>query len=218
MKNSLRTHSGSGASRDGILRLGIIAMLSLTLGACALLAKKEPVQVMDPMARVSPSADWPQARWSLHVQRPVASQSLDTERIIVRPNAGAMQVYKGAAWSDPAPDLVQTSLLRAFEDSGRILSIARPGGAIRGDFQLASELRAFESIYSGPTPDAVVELHVRLVRVSDGKAVAARTFRTTEAAGGTEVEMVSAAFSRALVRIDGEVVGWTLAEGNRAGP
>jgi len=204
--------------RGAFLRPLALVACSLLLGGCALLGGKgEPLQVMDPSAKVAPAADWPHVRWSLLVLRPIASQALDTERIVVRPAPGVVQVYKGAAWSDTAPDLVQTSLLRAFEDSGRILSVARPGGPVRGELQLASELRAFESIYSGASPDAVIELQARLVRVADGTAVAAKTFRVSEAAGGTEVATVSDAFSRALAKLDAEVVAWTLAEGNRAG-
>jgi cholesterol transport system auxiliary component len=211
---------GSGAGREAFARwLRTATLLAATslLSSCALLGKGEPIQVLDPSAKVAPAAEWPQASWSLLVLRPLASQSLDTERIVVRPAPGAVQVYKGAAWSDTAPDLVQTSLLSAFEDSGRILSVARPGGALRGEFQLATELRAFESVYAGDSPSAVIELHARLVRVTDGKAVAAKTFRISEAATGTEVGTVSEAFSRALAKLDADVVAWTLAEGNRAG-
>jgi cholesterol transport system auxiliary component len=220
MKTSPRIDSGNGASREAVLRIPrLLAALLLvaTLGACSILGGAEPIQILDPSAKVAPSADWPQARWSLLVLRPIASQALDTERIVVRPGPGALQVYKGAAWSDTAPDLVQTSLLRAFEDSGRILSVARPGGAVRGEFQLTSELRAFDSIYEGATPNAVIELHARLVRVNDGKALAAKTFRVSEAAAGTDIGTVSEAFSRALAKLDGAVVAWTLAEGNRVG-
>lgn len=206
---------GSGAGREAFLRMPAFALLTLLLGACSILGGAEPIRILDPSARVSPSADWPQARWALIVLRPLASQSLDSERIVVRPAPGAMQVYKGAVWSDTAPDVVQTSLLRAFEDSGRILSVARPGGAVRGDFHLASELRAFESVYDGATPNVVIELHARLVTVADGKALAAKTFRVSEPASGTDIGTVSEAFSRALVKLDREVVGWTLAEGNR---
>jgi cholesterol transport system auxiliary component len=208
---------GSGASREAFLRICTVALLATALGACSILGGAEPIQILDPSAKVAPSADWPQARWSLLVLRPIATQALDTERIVVRPAPGVLQVYKGAAWSDTAPDLVQTSLLRAFEDSGRILSVGRPGGAVRGEYQLTSELRAFDSIYDGASPDAVVELHARLVRITDGKAIAAKTFRISERASGTDIGTVSEAFSRALAKLDGEVVAWTLAEGNRAG-
>jgi cholesterol transport system auxiliary component len=145
----------------------------------------------------------------------MANQSLDTERIVVRPQPGALQVYKGAAWSDTAPDLVQTALLRGFEDSGRILSVARPGGAVRGDFQLATELRAFESVYDGALPHAEIEVHARLIRVTDGTAVAAKTFRVQADATGTDVANVSDAFGDGLTQLTRDVVGWTLAEGNK---
>jgi cholesterol transport system auxiliary component len=217
MNQPTNASRGSGASREAFLRIFSVALLATALGACSILGGAEPVQILDPGAKVAPSADWPQARWSLLVPRPIAIQALDSERIVVRPTPGALQVYKGAVWSETAPDLVHTSLLRAFEDSGKILSVARPGGAVRGDFQLTSELRAFDSIYDGATPNAVVELHARLVRTNDGKAVAAKTFRISEAAGGTDIGTVSEAFSRALAKLDGQVVAWTLAEGNRAG-
>jgi cholesterol transport system auxiliary component len=211
---------GSGESREALLRICQIAFglcMAITLTACSLLGKAEPIQIIDPTPKPIADASLPSAQWSLIVLRPDAAQSLDTERIVVRPTPGALQVYKGAAWPDTAPDLVQASLLRAFEDSGRILSVARPGGAVRGEFQLATELRAFDSIYSGASPDAVVEVHARLIRVTDGRAVAARTFRTSEPASGTDVATVSEAFARALAKLDADVVAWTLAEGNDAG-
>ena len=201
----------------GLFKFTSALLLASFLGACSILGGAEPIQILDPSAKVAPRADWPQARWSLLVPRPIAIQALDTERIVVRPAPGALQVYKGAVWAETAPDLVHTSLLRTFEDSGKILSVARPGGAVRGDYQLTSELRSFDSIYEGATPNAVIELHARLVRVTDGKAVAARTFRVSEASAGTDIGSVSEAFSRGLAKIDGDVVAWTLAEGNRAG-
>jgi cholesterol transport system auxiliary component len=204
---------------DMTFALRTLAAFALTvgLGACGILGKSEPITIVDPTPRIAASADWPSAAWSLIVLRPEAGQALDTERIIVRPTPGALQVYKGAAWPDTAPDLVQATLLRAFEDSGRILSVARPGGAVRGDFQLATDLRAFESVYNGASPDAVIELHARLIRVTDGHAVAAKTFRVSEPAQGVEVQAISDAFQRALAKVGGQAVGWTLAEGNRAG-
>jgi cholesterol transport system auxiliary component len=211
---------GSGESRETLLRIVRIALalcLAMALPACSLLGKAEPIQIIDPTPAQLSDASLPSATWSLIVLRPDAAQSLDTERIVVRPTPGALQVYKGAAWPDTAPDLVQASLLRAFEDSGRILSVARPGGAVRGDFQLASELRKFESVYVGAAPQAVVELHVRLIRVTDGTAVAAKTFRVSETAAGTDVRAIGEAFAKALATLDHDTVAWALTEGNRTG-
>ena len=207
-----RGQHGSGASWRAFACLSMALAL---LPACSILGKAEPIRILDPATRATADAAWPQARWSLLVLRPVAGQALDTERIVVRPQPGALQVYKGAAWSDTAPDLVQSTLLRGFEDSGRILSVARPGGAVRGDFQLATELRAFESVYAGALPHAQIELHARLIRVSDGTAVSAKTFVVATDATGTDVANVSDAFGAGLSQLSRDVVGWTLAEGNR---
>jgi cholesterol transport system auxiliary component len=200
-----------------ISRAACALLLAASVSACSLLGKAEPIQIIDPTPTPIADASLPAATWSLIVLRPDAAQSLDTERIVVRPAPGSLQVYKGAAWPDTAPDLVQAALLRAFEDSGRILSVARPGGAGRGDFQFASELRSFESVYEGATPQAVVELHARLIRVTDGTAVAAKTFRVSEPAGGTDVAAIGVAFAKALATLDHDAVAWALAEGNRAG-
>ena len=108
-----RSVCGSGASREALLRMlrlrvAAFALMPLLLASCGVLGGTEPVRILDPGARVTADAAWPRASWSLLVLRPTASQSLDTERIVVRPTPGALQVYEGAVWPDTAPDLVQT--------------------------------------------------------------------------------------------------------------
>ena len=197
-------------------RLAILAVLVAALAGCSVLPKREPIQVYEPQRTPQQAqADWPSVDWALLVAKPAAGQQLDSERITVRPDAGAVQVYQAAAWSDPAPELLQTALVRGFQDSGRILAVARPGSGVHGDYSLQSDLRAFESVYEGGTPRAVIEIHARLVHPADGSVVAARTFREVEPAAGTEVPEVVAAFSRALDRVRGQVIGWTLVEGQR---
>ena len=186
------------------------------LAGCGILPKREPTQLFEPARpALATHADWPQANWSLLIAKPAAGQLLDNDRIAVRPSPGAISVYKGAAWSDPAPELVQTALLRSFEDSQKILSVSRPGAGVRGEYQLQTDLRTFESIYEGASPQVVVELYAKLIHTADGQVVAARVFRETEPAAGVEVGPVVDAFSRALDRVTGQVTGWTLAEGNR---
>lgn len=188
----------------------------LSLAGCSFLPEREPISLYEPTVS-GPTAhpEWPKASWSLLVSRPVAGQQLDSERITVRPAPGALQVYKNAAWSDTAPDLMQSALLKKFQDAENILSVSRSGAGVRGQFQLLSDLRSFESVYVQPgQPQAVVELYVRLVRTSDGQVVAARGFKEVEASAGESLDAVSAAFSRSLDRLTDQVVGWTLVSGN----
>jgi cholesterol transport system auxiliary component len=189
--------------------------IALLAPACGVLPKREPTRVFTPAHSATP-VDGPQVAWSLLVAKPVASQMLDSERISVRPGPGNVQVYKGASWSDPLPELVQAALLRAFEDSQKILTVARPGGGVRGRFQLVTELRSFESAYvSAGRPEATLELQAKLVDSRDGAVVAARAFSDHEPAATEDVGDVIAAFSRALDRTSAQVAGWTLVEGQK---
>lgn len=200
--------------RKPIRNAAAAAALALLAAGCSVLPEREPTRVFAPThAPVAVAPDWPTVDWSLLVAKPSASQQIDSERIAVRPGPGAVQVYHAASWSDPATELVQTALVRGFEDSKKILAVSRPGSGARGDYALQSELRSFSSVYEGGQPQAVVELYVRLVRSVDGRVVAAQLVRETEPAAGTDVASVVEAFSRALDRSRDRVIGWTLAQG-----
>jgi cholesterol transport system auxiliary component len=200
-------------------RAGAGAVAICLVAACGVIPKREPISVYEPPAPSTPSAtspgEWPQANWSLLVPKPAASQLLDNDRIVVRPDGGEITVYKGAAWPETAPEMVQSAVLRRFEDSGRILSVARPGVGVRGDYQLQMDLRTFESNYTAPgRPEAQVEIYARLVHTADGEVAAARSFRETEAAAGEGVDAVVSAFGVALGRASSQVAAWTLQAGN----
>ena len=194
--------------------IGLLAALAIVGAGCSVLPERVPTQVFAPThAPVAVGADWPAVDWALLVAKPSASQQIDSERIGVRPDDAAVQVYQAASWSDPATDLVQTALVRGFQDSGRILAVARPGSGVRGDYSLQTEVRSFTSVYAGGTPQAVVEIHARLVHPADGRVVAAQLFREVEPAAGTDVAQVVGAFSRALDRTRDRMIGWTLTAG-----
>lgn len=196
--------------------IALSALLLVSLTSCGILPKREPMKMYEPaIARSAAPTDWPQANWSLLVAKPVAGQWLDSDRISVRPAPGAVQVYKGASWSESVPDMVQTALLRKLEDSGKILSVSRPGAGVRGEYQLLTEIRAFESVYAqAGQPQARIEVYAKLVHTADGHAVAARSFVETEAAGSEEVPAVVDAFSRSMDRVTTQVAGWALSSGN----
>ena len=195
--------------------LGATSLL-LALAACSLLPEKMPLSLYAPAPTVAPQAGWPSVSWQLQVPRPLASELVDSPRIVVRPAPGELQVYKGAVWAEPAPDLVQDALVHAFEDSGRIGGVARRGSGIAGDYELLLDLRRFESDYAGGAmPRAEVEITAKLIANRSNTVVASRTFHQSASAGGTTVGAVAQAFETALGATLGEIVGWTLAEGQR---
>lgn len=196
------------------MKRALIPFAMLLLSACAIGGPKIEVQVFDPAVRVAADPAWPRVPWSLTVATPQANALLDSDRIAVRPAPDRLQTYRGARWADTAPELLQTALVRALEDSGRFAAVTRAGASgRRGDVALYSELRHFETIYTDGEPKVVVELQARLVG-RDGR-LATMNFREEVAPATPEVEAVAAAFGQAMAALSAEVVAWSLAEGAR---
>ncbi|HBD20865.1 MAG TPA: ABC transporter [Arenimonas sp.] len=187
---------------------------ALSLAGCSIVGPTSEVQIFAPRTAITADSAWPAVDWQLSVSTPDTHQLLDSTRIAVRPAPDRLQTYKGARWADSAPELLQTALVQAFEDSGRIAAVGRFGGT-RGDFGLFTELRAFETVYSGGRPEVVVELQARLVALRGPGGVTAKRFRVVVPSEGEQIEPVVAAFGQAMTQLSQDVVGWTLVEGQR---
>jgi len=188
----------------------------LALAGCSVLASgdRNPTTLYAPQARITADPSWPQAGWQLAIAKPSAARLVDSPRINVRPTPGELEVYRGASWSQPATDMLEDTLLRGFEDSGRIGAVARIAAGIRADYKLAIDLRRFEADYAGnERPAATIELNAKLIHSLDQRVVASRTFLVAEPAAGTDVNSVAAAFETALGKATTELVGWTLQTG-----
>ncbi len=192
------------------------AALSLLAG-CSVLGteQRDPVTIYAPQVKIAPDPAWPAVRWQLAVTKPTAARVVDSPRIAVRPIPGELQVYRGVSWSQPSTDLIEATVLRALEDSGKIPSVARLGSGIRADYRLVMDLRRFESDYAGAAvPSAVIELNAKLLHTSEQRVVGSRTFLQTRPASGTEVAQVAVAFDQALEELGRDLVGWTLRTGD----
>jgi cholesterol transport system auxiliary component len=87
---------------------------------------------------------------------------------------------------------------------------------VAGDYELLLDLRRFDSDYAGgASPRAEVEITAKLVANRSNMVIANRTFRHSAQAGGTAVGNVAQAFDSALSAAVADIVGWTLAEGQR---
>lgn len=198
------------------LRALALAAVLLPLAGCGVLPKRELIALYRPEAVVATDPAWPQANWQLRIARPYADDAHDSARILVRPQPGELQVYKGAAWTQPAPDLVLDTLLRAFDDSGRVAGVGRRGEGVGADYELLLDLRRFEADYAdGAAPTARIALGARLVRNDDDRVVASRVFEADAPADGTAVAAVDRAFAQGLGTVATQLIGWTLDEGRR---
>jgi cholesterol transport system auxiliary component len=197
-------------------RLLLAASAVALLGGCSILGSgdKSPVTLYSPAVQVKVDPSWPQADWQLVVSKPSAARMVDSPRINVRPTPSELEIYKGASWAQPATDIIEDTLLRGFEDSGRLRGVARTAAGIRADYKLATDIRRFESDYQGQaTPTVVIEVNAKLIHTTDQRVVADRTFRQAQPVGSTDVPAVAAAFERGLQQLAQDVVGWTLVNG-----
>jgi cholesterol transport system auxiliary component len=216
MKSSRSMNVARVAPITAVLRLGGALLIGALLSGCSILPEQTSIALYSPQPRIATDAAWPTVDWQLSIPRPHADASLDSDRILVRPRPGELQVYKGAAWNQAAPDLVHDVLLRAFNDSGRVRGVARRGEGVDATYELLLDLRRFESDYTGTdgAPQARIELGARLVHNADNRVVASRVFETAVPTDDTGVAPVARAFERGLGEIGAQLVGWALTTGH----
>lgn len=197
-------------------RFKLAALLACTvaLGACLPLGgSRGALDVASVFSRVSAMPGEP-ARWQLVIDEPMAIDPLTSARIAVKPDDSTYGVLRGTRWSDSATEMMQTVLVHAFEDSGRMVGVGPTSAGVRGDFILMTELRDFQAEYDGQAPAARVTLSIKLVRATSNDVLVAHVFSQRVPFEGSGTPAVVAAFQRALDQLLPEVVEWTLRSGD----
>ena len=200
-------------------RSGRIATLGLLVlvGACASLTKKEPFTTYSPRY-VPPqtAATGAPVRWQLSIDTPLASDAIDSTRMLVMPSPGALETYKGGRWADTAPLLLRALLIEAFQHSNRIAGVGALTSGMHGDFLLAIDLYDFETQYTGGSPRATIRLNAKLIDQSLNRVTAARMFEGAAPVSGTTAADASVAFEQALGEMLPQIVAWSLESGEAA--
>lgn len=106
------------------------------------------------------------------VYEPTATNALDTSRLMVRPKADQVSYYKGIAWSDRLPRLVQTRMIETFQNSGAVKAVSPSSG----QYALQTELRAFNIDVTSGRAAAEIDMFAKLVNTSTGRVVATKSF------------------------------------------
>jgi len=195
-----------------------VVLLLPLIGCSGQLPKSEPQQIITSQVHVEADPAWPKVGWQLTIAQPTAGDILDSRRMAVIPTPGRIEVYKGVSWDDTVPNIVQDTVVRAFEDSGKILAVGRQTAGLRTDYLLLLEIHDDQAVYRTPSapPEVTLVVNAKLVDYATSRAVASHTFRETVPASGTAVPAVAQAFDAALGTFVHELVGWTLENGQQA--
>ena len=193
------------------LRLAALAA-ALLLGGCELIkAAEEPTDLYTVTPKSTFDTDMPAVLWQLAVEVPGASANLSTSRIAIAQSPTSSDYYSKTAWTDRAPLMVQTRIVDSFENSKKIVAVARESIGLRANYVLQSDLRNFEAMYFyGGTPIAHVRIVAKLVRMPDRQIIAVGTFERCVRARADKVPKVVEAFDQALGSVMKRLVAWTL--------
>jgi len=206
----------SPRSRFQWMRLLSLALVIPLIGGCMLARSPGSVSIIAPQLETVVEADWPEVDWAVLVQRPVADQMRNSDRVLVRVSRSRLQPWPEAAWLDSMPDMVHGLLIQSLEDSGRFSGVGRAGG-MRSRFGLASEIRSFEAVDDG-SGRLTVELGMRinLVHQPTGRVMATRSFQESRSVEGRSLDALVIAFEEAMAGLFADINGWVLSAGNEA--
>ncbi len=197
----------TGFRRPHATRLRRLAIggVSATLLASAFGCSSPPLPAFD-LTAPRQSVGGGLAGGQLVVAEPAAIQPLEAERILVRDAAGSVSYLAGAQWADRLPRLLQTRLIQTFENATRIRAVSRPGEGVTADYQLNTEIRAFQ--LDAARGDAFVEISAKVVASANGHIANARVFSTRVPVPSAEGPIVAQALDRALSVVLLDIVRW----------
>lgn len=215
-----RSDARSIAERHGVARAMRRVMLlacALSLAACSALGGKQtPFAIHAPAVPAFATPTAPPVEWQLQVMLPQASSALDSPRIAVMPSPGVLEVYPAVRWRDPAPRLLRSLVVQAFDASGRITGVSGAHAGLSADYALAIELHDFQAEVRADGTHAAIRLQAKLFDLRANRIVATHAFEATSPAAGNDAASAVTAFDAALAQLLPALVDWTIEAGSKA--
>ncbi len=200
-----------------ISRAFLSILLASMVAGCAALGvlgdASTPLDVYDlrapdgaPVARGGPLAR------DVVVELPTSGGVLVTDRIMIRPDELQAQYLPDARWGDEAPVLMQTLLVRTLQNTGGLRYVGRRPLAGSGDFAILTELIDFhaDTVGQGEGAQVVIRMTSRIIRESDARVIATRSFTSSARAATTETPVLIRAFDTASDALLIEFADWTM--------
>ena len=185
-------------------------LLAFALAGCSTLGlapSPKPDAIYDLTAPTSFDGGARRSSAQILVPLPSASDALGTERIAVRSKGGSISYLPGVTWSDQLPPLMQTYVVRAFENSGRVKAVGKPGQSLAIDDEVIVDIRAFELDVTG-SPTAHVTLGVKLLDERTGKVRSTRVFEVARPSASDRPKDAIAAIDQAAAAAVADIVIW----------
>ena len=204
----LRIVSGEGAcavkrTRKRPVAAGLVAaafVVPLMLAACQ--SRGVPPDTFDLTAPANVDNVAGSTRAQILIVEPSALN------IVVKASPTEIEYLAKSQWSDRLPKVVQARLVEAFENTGKVRAVSKPGEGLVIDYQIVTDIRAFQANVGAGSRDALVSLSVKLVSDRTGKVVRSRVFDVAVPLGSTGAVQIVDALNAAFERAASDIVRW----------
>jgi cholesterol transport system auxiliary component len=116
--------------------------------------------------------------------------------------------YKGAAWTDRLPRLMQARMVEAFQNTGLVQAVGSRSDRLNADFELSTQVQAFQVEVNQGSADAYASLYVKVIDGNNGRMVASRGFEARVSTSHKDVDQMVVSLNQAFDQVLREVVPW----------
>ncbi|NTF42201.1 ABC-type transport auxiliary lipoprotein family protein [Rhizobium rhizogenes] len=184
----------------------VLPLLAALLGGCGSSGNNDTYDLSASAKASGPSVKNRQ----ILIPPPTALQALDSNQIVIRVSSSEIQYLGKSQWSDKLSKMVQSKLVEAFENTGKLGGVGVPGQGLAIDYQIVTDIRSFEINAAGGQKSAVVEISEKILNDRSGTVKAQNIFRkVVPVSGGSNPDFVRALDS-AFAGVTSELVDWTL--------
>jgi cholesterol transport system auxiliary component len=183
-----------------------LPLLAALLGGCGTSSNSDTYDLSASAKANGPSVKSRQ----ILIPPPTALQALDSNQIVIRVSPSEIQYLGKSQWSDKLSKMVQSKLVEAFENTGKLGGVGVPGQGLAIDYQIVTDIRSFEINAAGGHKTAIVEISEKILNDRTGTVKAQNVFRkVVPVSGGGNPDFVRA-LDAAFAGVTGELVDWTL--------
>ena len=187
------------AGRAGALACLLLAAACTTASVVDIYDLRAPAEVREIKGK---------SRAQLLVVEPSALKTLDSPEIVVKTSPTQIQYLANSQWPDRLPRVVQARIVEALENTGRVKAVAKPGEGLVIDYQIVTDIRAFQANVGAGEQNAQVELSVKLVSDRTGMVVRSKVFEAAAPISGTDAQSVVNGLNAAFDAVARSMVKW----------
>jgi cholesterol transport system auxiliary component len=130
------------------------------------------------------------------VRTPVAPDLYRDDRLVYSTGDYQLGSYEYERWASPAPELIQTVLVRSLRATGHYAGVFTPQSTVNGDYILVTRIYDFKEQDNGGTLTARVSMDSHLRNIKTGDIVWQSYYTHDEPISGKTVPEVVAALNR----------------------